>query len=178
MAFEELFKVYPNKNMELRAAAKTAYEFGMNIAREPSAGMSLGLDEHAVLRQRNYIEIQRGIVDALHSRPIPDMPYVHPTRFDVDLSEVYTQFTKDGVPLNEDSEYLAQMWMVVAVELAGSQSAALAGSLTDADYNRVINHLGVLSQYLDACEVRPDIDIPETAFPGAALEAPGKKVKS
>jgi hypothetical protein len=175
MAFEELFKEYPNKNPELRAAAKVCYEFGMNIAKEPSAGMSIGLDEHAIKRQRTYVRAAQGYLDALHNRPIPDMPYVHPTRFDIDLSEIYTQFTKDGLPLNEDTELLAQYWMIMAVELAGSQSAGLAGSMIDPDFERCNNHLAVITQFVDEMEARDMPDVPETAFPGAILEVPGKK---
>ena len=52
MAFEELFVIYPNKNAELRMVAKVAYEFGRNIAKEPSAAVSIGVDEHAMKRQR------------------------------------------------------------------------------------------------------------------------------
>lgn len=177
MAFEELFQVYPNKNLELRAVAKTAYEFGRNIAKEPSAGMSLGLDIHAISRQRSYVQALIGQLEAFHNRPVPDMPYIHPTRFDIDLSEPYMQFTKDGIALNEDTELLAQYWMVCAVELAASQSAGLAGSVIDADYNRIKNHLDVIAQYLDELEARSTVDIPETAFPGAPLEVPAGKKK-
>jgi hypothetical protein len=103
------------------------------------------------------------------------MPYVHPTQFPIDLSEVYTMFARDGNPLNEDTELLCEYWMVVAVELGASQSAALAGSLTDADYNRVVNDVKVITQYLDELDKRPVIDLPETAFPGAELETPVNK---
>jgi len=56
MAFSDLFKVYNNRNSELRSIAKTVYEFGKTIAREPSAAHSNGLDEHAIQRQRSYVE--------------------------------------------------------------------------------------------------------------------------
>ncbi len=177
MAFEELFKVYPNKNVELRACAKVAYEFGRNIAQEPSAGLSMGLDPHAIGRQKQYLIRMGDMVGAFHARPIPDIPYVNPTRFDVDLSDPYKQFTQDGLALNEDTQLLAQYWMIIAVELAASQSAGLAGSLIDADYNRVVNHLAVIQQYVNEVAERPIPDVPETAFPGAALEVPGKKSK-
>ena len=172
MAFEKLFKVYPNKNMELRTVSKAAYEFGRNIAQEPSAGMSLGVDPHSLERQRSYVEILRGQLESFHARPIPDMPYLHPERFDIDLSEPYKQFTKDGLPINEDTQLLAQYWMACAVELAASQSAGLAGSLIDADYNRIVTHLGVITEYLNEVENRPVVDLPETAFPAAGLEVP------
>ena len=51
MSFEALFKKYPNRNAELRAVANAAYEFGKTIAKEPSAALSSGLDEHAIKRQ-------------------------------------------------------------------------------------------------------------------------------
>lgn len=175
MAFEELFKVYPNKNAELLSAAKKAYEFGKNIAQEPSAGASMGLDEHALKRQESYVVHMLNIVDVLHKRPIPDQPYVHPTRFDIDLSDPYKQFTRDGQPINEDTELLAHYWMILAVELAASQSAGMAGSLLPADYDRVFNHLGVINQYISEMGERPAPDVPETAFPGAELEVPGSK---
>lgn len=177
MAFEDLFKVYPNKNAELRAAAKVAYEFGDTIAQEPSAGMSIGLDEHAIARQKTYVDTMVGYIEALHNRPTPDMPYVHPTRFDIDLSRPYKQFTKDGNPINEDTELLAQYWMICAVEMAASQSAGLAGSMLDPDYKRLSNHLGVIKQFLDEMEARDFPDLPETAFPAAELEVPGAKAK-
>jgi len=174
MAFEDMFRIYPNKNAELRAICKAAHEFGNTIAQEPSAGMSIGLDEHAIARQRSYVQSLSGQLEAFHARPVPDMPYVHPIRFDINLSEKYRQFTKDGMPINEDTQLLAQYWMICAVELAASQSAGLAGSIIDADYNRVVNHLGVITQYLDELENRPVVDLPETAFPGAALEVPSE----
>jgi hypothetical protein len=177
MAFEDLFKVYPNKNAELRAAAKVAYEFGDTIAQEPSAGTSIGLNEHALKRQATYVDTMVGYIEALHKRPTPDMPYVHPTRFDIDLSRPYKQFTKDGIPINEDTELLAQYWMICAVEMAASQSAGMAGSLLDADYNRISNHLGVIKQFIEEMETREYPDLPETAFPGAELEVPGVKAK-
>jgi hypothetical protein len=177
MAFVELFKVYANKNVELEAVTKQCYEFGQNIAQEPSAGMSMGLDEHALGRQRQYVARARYVVEALHARPIPDMPYTHPTRFDVDLSEEYLQFTKDEIPINEDTEYLARQWMQLAVTLVGGQSAGIAGSLIDPDYTRAVNILAVIEQYLDEVAVRPIPDVPETAFPEAELNPPRTKKK-
>jgi hypothetical protein len=172
MAFEELFNVYPNKNAELRTIAKVAYEFGKNIALEPSSGMSIGLDEHAIGRQRAYVTIMTGYVEAIHGRPIPDLPYVHPIHFDIDLSAAYMQTTVDGIPLNEDTELLAEYWMMLAASCAKSQSAGLAGSMIDPDYVRITALLAVITQYLDEMDARPFPDVPETAFPGAPLEVP------
>ncbi|MCK5607083.1 hypothetical protein KAR91_34685 [Candidatus Pacearchaeota archaeon] len=177
MAFEELFVIYPNKNVELRACAKVAYEFGRNIAKEPSAGASMGINEHAVVRQEGYLDRMEDMVDAIFERPVPDMPYIHATRFDCDLSDPYEQFAVDGLALNEDTQMLAQYWMIVAVELAASQSAGIAGGLFEADYKRVKNHIKVIEQYVEEVAKRPIPDVPETAFPGALLEVPGKKNK-
>ena len=69
MAFEDLFGIYPNRNAELRSLAKQCYEFGKTIAKEPSAALSSGLDEHALKRQKSYIDYAKGMVDALHAKP-------------------------------------------------------------------------------------------------------------
>jgi hypothetical protein len=177
LMFSDLFKEYPNKNMELRAIAKVAYEFGKTIAQEPSAGVSLGLDEHALGRQKQYIEILTLQIEAIHERPVPDMPYIHPTQFPIDLTEEYEQFTVDGKPINEDTQLLAQYWMAIATELAKSQSAGLAGSLTDADHTRATTMIGVITQYIEEMEERPVIDLPETAFPEAGLGKPSSTRK-
>lgn len=173
MAFSELFKIYPNRNMELRAIAKQMYEFGKTIAREPSAAHSSGLDVHAIRRQREYVTHSVSQVEALFAKPIPDLPATHPLALPVNLSEVYTQFVEDvngtAVPLNEMTEMLAENWMVSAVELAKSQSAALAGALVEFDHNRAINNLGVISKLLDEIDKRPVLDLPETSSPGAEL---------
>jgi hypothetical protein len=178
MAFSDLFVQYPNRNAELRSVSKQFYEFGKTIAQEPSANNSAGLDEHALGRQRAYVDYSVSIVTALHARPIPDMPATHPLDLPIDLSEVYKQFVVDingnSVPLNETTELLAEYWMVAAVELAKSQSASMAGALVVHDYNRAINNLEVISKYLDEIEQRPILDLPETAEPGAPLEGGGE----
>ena len=173
MAFSELFKVYPNRNMELRSIAKQMYEFGKTIAREPSAAHSSGLDVHAIRRQREYVAHSVSQVEALFAKPIPDLPATHPLQLPINLAEIYTQFVIDvagvQVPLNEMTEMLAESWMIAAVEMAKSQSAALAGALVSFDHNRAINNLGVISKLLDEIEKRPVLDLPETAAPGAEL---------
>jgi hypothetical protein len=168
-----LFKVYANKNMEVRMLAYKAFEYGRNAAFEQSAGMSIGIDDHAIVRQRRYVEDFNDRLDSIHARPNPDLPYVHPTRFDIDLTERYQEFTKDGLALNEDTELLAAYWLAVAVSLAASQSAGSGGSLIDADYNRVKEQIAVISKFLDETEKRPIPDIPETAYPAAALGLKG-----
>lgn len=171
MAFNDVFLVYPNRNRELRSVAKTCYEFGKTIAREPSAALTNGLDSHAIARQRQYLVHANAMVEALHASPIPDNPAFHPTQMPVDMSELYLTFTTDvngnQIPLNEATQLLAETWMVIAVELAKSNSAAVAGSLIEFDYQRAVNNLAALSKLLDEAEARPIIDLPETAAPGS-----------
>ena len=171
MAFNEHFKEYPNRNLELRSIAKQVYEFGKTIAREPSAAHSNGLDEHALRRQRSYVDHARKIVDALNAKPLPDNPASHPVDYPINFKEQYLWFTTNvegtEVPLNEATQLLAEKWMILAVELAKSQSAALAGSLVEFDYNRATNNIDVISKMLDEIEDRPFLDLPETAEPGS-----------
>ena len=179
MAFSDLFLSYPNRNAELRSLAKQCYEFGKTIAREPSAALSSGLDEHALKRQKSYVEHAVHQVEALHAKPLPDMPATHPVTLDINLSEEYITFTTnvngESVPLNESTELLAEYWMITAVELAKSQSASLAGSLVEFDYQRAINNLGTLSKLIAELEERPILDLPETAEPGSAYGTASKK---
>lgn len=171
MAFNDLFKVYNNRNSELRSVCKTVYEFGKTIAREPSAAHSNGLDEHALKRQRSYVDYAKSMAEALNAKPIPDKPGSHPIDLPIDLSEKYVTFTVDvngsQIPLNESTQLLAESWMMVATELANSQSASLAGSLVEFDYVRAANNLDVISKLLDEMEARPFLDLPETAAPGS-----------
>jgi hypothetical protein len=171
MAFNDLFKVYPNRNSELRTLVKTMVEFGRTIAKEPSAAHSNGLDEHALRRQRSYVDHAVQTVEALAARPIPDNPHTHPTDLPIDLSLPYITFVTDvngnNVPLNESTQLLAEKWMIAAVELAKSQSSAMAGAMVSFDYERAINNLAVVSKMLDEMEARPFLDLPETSEPGA-----------
>lgn len=174
MAFNDLFLEYPNRNLELRSVAKQCYEFGKTIAREPSAAHSNGLDEHALARQRSYVTHARSLVEAINAKPIPDNPATHPTQLPVNFTEKYLTFTSDVggsmIPLNESTQLLAESWMILAVELVKSQSAAMAGSLVEFDYNRAMNNLSVLDKLLDENEARPFLDLPETAEPGSGYQ--------
>ena len=175
MSFNDLFKMYPNRNLELRSVVKQAYEFGKTIAREPSAAHSNGLDEHALRRQRSYVDHALKLVEAINAKPIPDNPVSHPTQLPIDLSEQYLTFTTDvsgnQIPLNEATQLLAESWMIFAVEMAKSQSASLAGSLVSFDYERASNNLNVINKLLDEVEARPFLDLPETAEPGSSYQA-------
>lgn len=171
MAFNDVFVIYPNRNRELRAVAKSAYEFGKTVAAEPSAAHSNGLDAHALKRQRQYVQHMKAMVTAIAAKPVPDNPVFHPTQMPIDFSELYQTFTEDvngaQVPLNETTQLLAESWMVIAVEMAASQSASLAGSLMEFDFNRAINNIDALNKLLDEAEDRPSLDLPETALPGS-----------
>jgi len=173
MAFNDYFKTYPNRNSELRTVAKTMYEFGKTIASEPSAAHSNGLDEHALNRQKSYVAYAIDMVAALNTKPLPDNPATHPTDLPINFSDPYSTFTSgmggEQIPLNEATQLLAEKWMITAVELAKSQSAALAGSLVDFDFQRANNNLTVIDKLIQEIEKRPFIDLPETAEPGAAF---------
>lgn len=171
MAFKEFFTIYHNRNHELRTVAKSLYEFGKTIAREPSAAHSNGLDEHAIQRQQTYIDYAMSIVESLNASPIPDNPATHPTDMPIDFSDEYLTFTTDvngnKIPLNESTQMLAEKWLITAVELAKSQSAAMAGSLVSFDFARAQNNIMSLQKMLDEIKARPFLDLPETSEPGS-----------
>lgn len=171
MAINELHLVYPNRNSELRSVAKQCFEFGQTIAREPSAAHTNGLDEHAIVRQRQYIEHARAMVESLNDSPIPDNPATHPTQMPIDFSVPYVYFVEDlngnKVPMNEATQLLAEKWLLTAVELAKSNSASMAGSLVSFDYTRAVNNIDSIEKLLNEIEARPFIDLPETANPGS-----------
>jgi len=175
MAINELHQIYPNRNNELRTVAKTLYEFGQTIAREPSAAHTNGLDEHAIKRQEQYLLHAKDMVNRLNARPIPDRPATHPTQMEIDFSIPYTYFLEDlngnKIPMNEATQGLAEGWLLTAVELAKSNSAAMAGSLVSFDYERAINNIEVLEQNLVEIKNRPFLDLPETANPGSEINS-------
>lgn len=169
----ELHKIYPNRNGELRTVVKQCFEFGRTIAKEPSAAHSSGMDEHAIRRQRQYVDHAENMVDALNAKPIPDLPVSHDPLKNIDLSIEYDYFTEDLegnlVPLNDYTQLLAENWLSFCAELAASQSAAIAGSLVEYDYERAVNNLAAITKLLNEIEERPTLDLPETALPGANL---------
>jgi len=175
MAINELHKIYPNRNSELRAVAKQLFEFGQTIAREPSAAHTNGLDEHAIARQEQYLEHASNLVKSLNDSPIPDNPATHPTQMEIDFSVPYIYFVDDlngnNVPMNEATQLLAEKWLITAVEMAKSNSAAMAGSLVEFDYLRCITNIESIGKLLDEIKARPFIDLPETADPGSAHTA-------
>jgi hypothetical protein len=174
--FITLFKTYPNRNAELRMVSKQAYEFGKTVALEADSALSSGMHEHAILRQNSYLDYVDSMIDAIRARPIPDLPATHPVSFAINLSEVYNFFTTDvageQVPLNEQTQLLAEYWMLTAVELAKSQSAAIAGSLTEFDYLRSKNNIATMRKLLVEIVSRPVLDLPETSAPGSNLGKP------
>ena len=171
MAINDLHQMYPNRNSELRSVAKQCYEFGQTIAREPSAAHTNGLDEHAIARQKQYINHARSMVQSLNDSPIPDLPATHPTQMPIDFSIPYIYFCEDlsgnQVPMNEATQLLAEKWLLTAVELGKSNSAAMAGSLVSFDYERATTNINSIEKLLNEIESRPFIDLPETAQPGS-----------
>lgn len=172
MAINDLHVIYPNRNNELRSVAKQCFEFGQTIAREPSAAHSNGLDVHAIERQRQYIAHAADMIEALNDSPIPDRPGTHPTDMPINFSDPYVYFTQnvggEEIPMNEATQLLAESWLLLACGMAKSQSAGIAGSLVEYDYNRGINNVNVIEKLLNEIENRPFIDLPETALPGSA----------
>jgi len=179
MAFEDLFGIYPNRNAELRSVARQAYEFGKTIAKEPSASLATGLDDHALKRQKSYIDYMNGMVDALNAKPLPDMPATHPVNLDINLSDAYVTFTTNvggaQVPINEATQLISEYWMILAVELAKSNSASVAGSLIEFDYQRAKNNISTLDKLIAEMTARPILDLPETAEPGSGYQVPSVK---
>jgi len=171
MAINDLHQVYPNRNSELRSTAKQCFEFGQTIAREPSAAHTNGLDAHAIKRQEEYITHATAMVEALNASPIPDLPATHPTQMPVDFSVPYIYFTEDlngnQIPMNEATQLLAEKWLLTAVELSKSNSAAMAGSLVSFDYERASNNIASISKLLAEIKARPFLDLPETSDPGS-----------
>ena len=174
-SFAELFRSYPNRNAELKAVALKLYEFGRTIAVEPSAGVTQGLDKFAIARQRSYLTQALGFADALNASPVPDRPGSHPTDFPVDLSRPYETFYQEEgengarLPLNEHSNLLAELWMMTAVDMINSQSAALAGGLLSFDHVRAVENFKSISKLLDVIEDLAPVDLPETASAAALL---------
>jgi hypothetical protein len=175
--FKDLFIKYPNRNAELRSLAKQMHEFGRTVAQSQSASLNTGLDEHGLKRQLAYVEHAEKMIDAFNQSPVPDMPAVHPLELPIDFTQEYVTFVKDlngnMVPLNESTQLLAESWMFLAVGLARSQSAALAGSILEFDFERAKNNLGVIRKLLNELKDRPTLDLPETALPGANLTESG-----
>lgn len=171
MAINDLHIVYPNRNSELRSVAKQCYEFGQTIAREPSAAHTNGLDSHAIKRQEEYLLHGTNMVEALNASPIPDLPATHPTQMPIDFSVPYIYFTEDlngnKVPMNEATQLLAEKWLLTAVELSKSNSAAMAGSLVSFDYERAKNNIASIEKLLAEIKDRPFLDLPETSNPGS-----------
>ncbi|MCP4342400.1 MAG: hypothetical protein GY799_26865 [Desulfobulbaceae bacterium] len=184
MAFNEMFRVFPNRNSLLRMLVKTMYEFGRTVAAESSAAHTYGIDAHLVKRQRVYIKKTRGMIGKLSAKPLPDRQGAAKIQLPIDLSEPYETFTTDiagnNVPLNEATQGLQEQWMIGAAELASSNSAALPGSMTKADATRALNNIDVIEELLDelAVDIHSDgadafIDLPTTAEPGSSFQVRG-----
>jgi len=65
MAIAELFGVFPVRNAELRSLADFCYECAHNVSEEPSAGLAIGFDEHAIIRFRGWLANAKSRAEAL-----------------------------------------------------------------------------------------------------------------
>jgi hypothetical protein len=184
MAFNDLFRVYPNRNSELRTLVKFLYEFGKTVAAESSAAHTYGLDEHTIRRQRRYIEKARTAINARAARPLPDRQGAAKVQLPIDLSEPYETFTTDvagnSVPLNEATQSLQEQWMLMCAELSSSNTASLPGSVIAEDAKRALNNVDVIEKLLDelAIDIASDgadgfLDLPVTAEPGSEFKVRG-----
>lgn len=174
MAFQDLFGIFPVRNAELRSLADFCNEAAWNSADEPSAGLAIGLDEHAIKRSRGWLKNAQERASALAERPVPDLPATVAVKYDCKYDEVPALKSIDDKAVNGDSEALCIMWQTVAYELAHSNSAAIGGGLTSADAARLVSNLNAIDQFLDSIEAAVDVDFPMTAAPEATA-APLKK---
>lgn len=178
MGYQDLFGIYEIKNAELKGLATFCYEAALNIAGEASGAMAIGLDPHAVARHTAYVAAAKSRVEALRDRPYPDMPQTHRTLLVCDFSAI-PAFEVDpvtGVELNADIETIMTMWMQTAVELVRSNSAALAGSMLDFDYNRCIANIEAIEQLVPTMDIElQKVDFARTAVPEAKTNTRAKK---
>jgi len=175
MAFEDLFGTWTVKNQELKSVADFANECAVNTAKEQSAGMTIGLNEHAMTRQAGWIKNIASRVESLAQRPIPDLPATHPVGFEVDHAPSPELITVDGKDLNSDATAVCSMWQTIAYELVKSNSAGLGGGLTSFDATRTRSNVASLEQFLLAVQDAGDVDFPETAAPEAQFAVKAKK---
>lgn len=165
MSIKEMFRVYGNRNSEVRAIANQAYEFGKNVAQSQSAALSAGIAPDEVKRQQTYIEATKKNIATANDK-IQDRPQTHPNQYPIDMSIEYNQFVEDTEgnlkPINEHTALLAELWLILAVELARSQSAQISGSLLKSDRIRAEANLDEIDRWLKTFEDQDILDMPET----------------
>jgi hypothetical protein len=168
MSFKDMFGDFQLKNTELLSLADFAYEVCVTTCKEQSAGTTMGLDEHAIKRQAQYIENARARLAGIKDRPLPDLPATHPILFDRTYVEP-DMITSEGsnTPLNTDAAACAKSWHIVCYELVKSNSAGLGGGMTSYDAARCEQNITAIEQFLDAIAKAADVDFPETADPAA-----------
>jgi len=175
MAFQELFGIFPVRNAELRSVADFANECAHNVAEEPSAGLAIGFDEHAVKRFAGWLTNLVERADAIIARPIPDLPTTHRIKFDCQHDEVPSLKSVDGKAVNGDAEALVIMFQTIAYELSHSNSAAIGGGVIEADGIRLKANLAAVEQFLSSIEEGTEVDFPNTAAPEATAELTSRK---
>ena len=170
MAIAELFGVFPVRNAELRSLADFCYECAHNVSEEPSAGLAIGFDEHAIIRFRGWLANAKSRAEALAARPVPDLPTTAKIHLMAQHDEVPSLNSVDGRAVNGDAEALVAMFQTVAYELTHSNSASIGGGLIAPDAKRLTQNLDAVSQFLDSVETsgsEAPVDFPNTAAPEA-----------
>jgi len=174
MAIADLFGTFAVRNAELRSLADFCYECAHNVSEEPSAGLAIGFDEHAILRIRGWLANAKSRSEALTLRPVPDLPTTAKIHLMAQHDEVPSLNTVDGRAVNGDAEALVIMFQTVAYELTHSNSAAIGGGLIPPDAKRLSQNLDSISQFLDSVETAGEeaaVDFPNTAAPEAEAQS-------
>ena len=176
--FNDLFRVYEIKNNHIKSLAETLYDYGLNLSESAAAALTNGFDDHTLRRQISYVEQAIKLADVMLSNPQADMPQTHPIFFEANLSTPFETFVSTDTagtekPINEDVANLARQWMLVAVELCMSNSAALPAGLLQHDGKRLLDNLYAIEKYLQETAPAGEVDVPESAAPSAPIKAHG-----
>ena len=179
MGFEQFYGVFPVKNTELKGLAEFLWEAGFNVGTEASASLTIGLNEHAETRIRQFANAAQLRLTAVASHPIPDLPRSHPVNLDCDISGVPDlPRTADGRAVNTDIEQVMVSFQRAAYELAQSNSAALGGGMIAFDVVRCESNIASIVDQLDALTAPYGrVDFAETAAPAATPAAKTLRAK-
>lgn len=176
--FNDLFRVYEIKNNSIKSFAETLYDYGLNLSESSAAALTNGFDDHTLRRQLSYVGQAIALAEVMASSPQSDMPQTHPIFFEANLSTPFETFVATDTAgttraINEDVANLARQWMLVAVELCMSNSAALPAGTLEHDGRRLIDNLLAIEKYLEDTAPAGRIDVPESAAPAASIQAHG-----
>jgi len=174
MPRSQLFGVFTVKNVELLSLADFMFEACCNTAAEQSAGMTTGLNAHAIKRQAGWIDSARARLIAVADHPQPDMPASHPITYDREF-KMPDMILVDGQALNTDAEAIATSWQLICYELMKSNSGGLGGGMSAFDADRCEQNIASVEQLVAAiASTSQTVDFPETSDPAAL---PGSRKK-